>query len=42
MRLTVRDEAGRVEIVTTTPNHPYLRPDGKYDLLQAVALDPMH
>jgi len=40
MRLTVRDEAGRVETVVVTPNHPYLRPDGTVDLLRAVALEP--
>ncbi|MEZ5855388.1 MAG: Hint domain-containing protein [Hyphomicrobiaceae bacterium] len=32
MRLTVRDQAGRVETIVVTPNHPYLRPDGSYDL----------
>jgi Flp pilus assembly pilin Flp len=40
MRLTVRDEAGRVETVVVTPNHPYLRPDGSYDLLKAVSMEP--
>ena len=40
MRLTVKDEAGRLETVVVTPNHPYLRADGTVDLLRAVSLDP--
>jgi hypothetical protein len=40
MRLTVRDEAGRIETVVVTPNHPYLRADGTVDILRAVSLDP--
>ena len=40
MRLTVRDEAGRVETIVVTENHPYLRADGSVDLLRAVALEP--
>lgn len=40
MRLTVRDEAGRVETIVVTENHPYLRADGTVDLLRAVALEP--
>jgi hypothetical protein len=49
MRLTVKDEAGRLEAVLVTPNHPYLRGklggdggtghDGS-DLLRAVSMDP--
>jgi Pretoxin HINT domain len=44
MRLTVKDEAGRVETVVVTPNHPYLRPvlnnGGTVDLLRAVSMEP--
>jgi hypothetical protein len=40
MRLTVRDEAGRVETIVVTENHPYLRADGSVDLLRAVAMEP--
>jgi RHS repeat-associated protein len=40
MRLTVKDEVGRLETVVVTPNHPYLRADGTIDILRAVSLDP--
>jgi hypothetical protein len=40
MRLTVKDEAGRLETVVVTPNHPYPRGDGTVDILRAVSLDP--
>jgi hypothetical protein len=48
MRLTVKDEAGRLETVVVTPNHPYLRgklggdggSDDGGDLLRAVSMDP--
>ena len=42
MRLTVRDEAGRVETIVVTENHPYLRADGTVDFLRAVALGRDH
>ena len=41
MRLTLKDEAGRIETVVATPNHPYLRAaNDNGGILNAVRHDP--